>query len=432
MDPLSVTASIVGIDVQDLAAEVLSLADILRILPMLASRLGAAPFTTTFRTHHITRCQEPLVLIETSLGRAEADFKRSWARRMRRRLQWPFSEAETKNLLTDMSRHRGDIGLALGTDCVTMLFSSLNRIDQLDRSLAGISNGVQQISFGVDRALVNGGMVMPDTTIYVDENLKNQVIGLFLDPTNESRLKDVVNIRAENTGTWLASKLEFRHWLRTPGSRLWLRGCPGSRKTILAGFIIQEALCRRIGSVGVAYFFGNFSDCIHQTPAHVLGSLVAELAKQNLDAFQALQTYYKSLHRPSAPARAPTIRRLVGLLHEISESFDQIYIVVDGLDKLHPDVTSVLSDLSGPDTNISMALTSRHEHDIQQRLLHHPSSDRVFPVVDIEHNVRQSGWDSDIEVYINTELRTNPRFQRWSEELKRRIAKKLSARSDGK
>ncbi len=121
-DPLSVAASIAGVisladsvvrlihgyakaasvaenEVLDLAIEVKSLSDVLHSLPALASRLEAGPFATTFRMHHIYGCQQTLLRIETRLKKAQDDFKRSTFRRLRRRLQWPFTAPEVKTLL---------------------------------------------------------------------------------------------------------------------------------------------------------------------------------------------------------------------------------------------------------------------------------------------------------------------------------------------
>lgn len=348
-------------EVLDLAAEVNSLSDVLRSLPALASRVEAGPFETTFRMHHVYFCQQTLLRVETRLKKAQEDFKRSIFRRLRRRLQWPFTVPEVKKLLGDLTRHKGDIGLALGADSITLLLTSLDRFDRLERSLEGI----QSASVAVN------SIQTTTSTICIDTNSKRKVLSFFITIDPGTYLQTALSTRMGGTGLWLTRLQSFLHWYRTPGSTIWLHGAPGSGKTVLSGLIVQKVLRRRSGNFGVAYFYGSLQ--ASYSAFQVIGTLASQLAQKNEEAYEALHVYYKSLHRrhglPNAVARVPTIHRLVGLFQEISECFEQVYIIVDGLDKCDYDVAGILPEISGPSTNVSLVVLSRKNPDIQHLFL---------------------------------------------------------------
>jgi hypothetical protein len=53
----------------------------------------------------------------------------------------------------------------------------------------------------------------------------------------------------------LTESNEFKHWLNTTNSRLWLYGIPGAGKLVLASSIIEETLKQGNKDCAVAFFY---------------------------------------------------------------------------------------------------------------------------------------------------------------------------------
>lgn len=80
----------------------------------------------------------------------------------------------------------------------------------------------------------------------------------------------------------------FRNWLHTRNSKLWLSGIPGAGKTLLAASVIEETITESSFKREVGYFYCDYKDAEKQNPVNILGSLGAQLARQNEDAFSLL------------------------------------------------------------------------------------------------------------------------------------------------
>ncbi|KAL8835231.1 MAG: hypothetical protein Q9170_003393 [Blastenia crenularia] len=99
------------------------------------------------------------------------------------------------------------------------------------------------------------------------------------------KLNDFQRERQPGTGTWLFDLPEFSNWLETSNNALWIYGIPGAGKTILSTLVVDEVL-RHIRSelVGTAYFYIRHDDKESHKTCNVLGSLLAQLARQNYSA----------------------------------------------------------------------------------------------------------------------------------------------------
>jgi hypothetical protein len=382
-DPLSITASVAGIislagivftriykyanaagsaqkDVRDLAEEVKTIRDLLRALSSLASKLDATTITTTFNLSYVESCQETLQSIEDGLSKAQEDFEKSILRKFQRKLKWPFTAAETRGLLNNLARQKGNIGLSLGTDCVSLILSELPRLSQLETAVTQISNGMQNMSAGVQKVLNNARLV--------DPYFKRVVIGFFSEIDAQARHDMDLARMAAGTHRRTFDMPVFRNWLNAPGLTLGITGGPGVGKTVLASCLVREALCHRTIESGVAYFYCSFWDVRTRSPVQVLGALASQLADQSNEAYECLQRYYKRLHplEANAAAKTPTVLNLASVLQEITGCFERVSIIVDGLDGCGDrsgDGCAAVADVlisAGSASNISMALLSRN------------------------------------------------------------------------
>ena len=138
--------------------------------------------------------------------------------------------------------------------------------------------------------------------------------------------------RQAGTGTWLFDLPEMTNWLKNPHDALWIYGIPGAGKTTLSTLVVDEILTRkRSNSVGTAYFYIRHDDKESHKPSSVLGSLISQLARHNREALADLMKLYTQ-HQTQGLV-APDEEDLKQKIHEISQHFTEVYIMIDGLDE---------------------------------------------------------------------------------------------------
>jgi hypothetical protein len=152
----------------------------------------------------------------------------------------------------------------------------------------------------------------------------------------------------------------------------------------------------------LAYFFCDYRDTETLVPVNILQSLIKQLAIQNEDTFQEVETFWEQ-HTPEAKRMAfeveeesqgltsRTARLLnddhsrskalseeehfVRLLQRMSMCFEQVMILVDGLDESGEQraiVASLLSRLADAEVGkIKTILASRDEYEIRFQLSTH-------------------------------------------------------------
>ncbi|KAK1852273.1 hypothetical protein CCHR01_05087 [Colletotrichum chrysophilum] len=210
-----------------------------------------------------------------------------------------------------------------------------------------------------------------------EDSKRKMVLRFFLGYNPQPNYEMSVKLRHPMTGMWLERLLSFQTWLSSPGSRLWLSGIPGAGKTVLAGSIIGQALGRSSDTVATGFFFCDYKNEITQTPSSVLGALAHQLALQNEEAYSILEEYYSELHPEKGLTRSPNKEYLIRIIVLMAESFEQVYMVIDGLDECQDNIEEVvdaLCEIARSSDEISMALLSRNEDNIRVRL-QHPEAD---------------------------------------------------------
>lgn len=166
---------------------------------------------------------------------------------------------------------------------------------------------------------------------------------------------------------------------------------------MLASAAIQEALtyASRSSAIGAAFFFCDYKNEETLKSTNVLGALASQLARQKDDASDLLQNYYNDLHPADGlPKKADSddLRALVG---RICELFNQVIVVVDGIDECGDsmnEVAEALSDLAITTNGISMAIFSRQDVAISRQI----ADD--FKTISIEARSK------DIDLYVRAEL----------------------------
>lgn len=439
MDPLSLSASIAGVasladdvftavfkyakavkdarsDVQRLSEEISELVTMLRTLKALAADLESDgdKFNPLLSAHLLNQFQRTLTKIESRVKKGLDSFKQSKLDGVMRRLKWPLSVSETKELLDDLSRHKSTIAMALSAD-------SMREIQLLLSKNAELGNKVSNLTGIVKNVEIN-------TQITIDDK-KRQVLKYFMKVNPQPNLKMSLGLKHPMTGLWLTNSPGFTEWLESPGSRarLWLSGIPGAGKTVLAGAVIHEALTRSYTAkdVGVGFFFCDYKNKDTWDPANVLGAIASSLARQKGEAFVILQNYYNELHPKNGLEKTPDPDELRTKIGEMSKAFTQTIVIVDGLDEcgdMTDDVVDRLVELAEDDTTISMAILSRDHDNIRYRL------ENSFTHIPI------AAHSEDVKLYVGAELdrRMNTQQLRLANDaMKDEIAETLIQRANG-
>ena len=140
--------------------------------------------------------------------------------------------------------------------------------------------------------------------------------------------------RHPGTGTWLFDLPEMINWLDSPNDALWIYGIPGSGKTTLSTLVVDEVLARvRSECIATAYFYVRHDDKDSHELAHVIGSLISQLACQNTEALADLVDLHTQYARWRSFATIPDDQDLIEKLQIISSHFKETYIMIDGLDE---------------------------------------------------------------------------------------------------
>jgi Cdc6-like AAA superfamily ATPase len=222
----------------------------------------------------------------------------------------------------------------------------------------------------------------------------------------------------------LTESQEFKHWLATPGSHLWLSGIPGAGKTVLASSVIEEALKFSDSKNAVAFFYCDYKNTATQEPLKVLGCIASHLARQNEDCLDKLRVYYKTCNPDRNTSRPPDKYQLRNLVLEMASHFNNVAILVDGLDECGQttvEVVELLVSLGDRCPTIKTLFLSRNEQNIKELLMDYSQ-------------ISIAARSSDLKLYVASEieLRTRTRKLRLtSNQLKEHILDKLVNGADG-
>ncbi|KAM0262042.1 hypothetical protein ACHAPA_009508 [Fusarium lateritium] len=375
-------------EVRDLVDEIKDLSLLLHNLSMVEYGLASQP-DPTFQAnsqppkpHHLHQCQQLLRRLQTGLPNIEAS---SGLQKLQKRLKWPFSISDTKDMLQAIGRHKQTINIALAAQSINKLQICLSRQEES-------SNAIQDIKENLRRILDI------ETKISVDKK-RRKILTTFLHVNPRVEFETNKSLRHPMTALWLTEGTDFTDWFNNEKSRLWCSGIPGAGKSVIASAIVDECLqlIQNQPNTALGYFFCTYKDPRTVLPCNILSTLCYQLALQHEAAYQILEAYYDELHpSPHLPMPLKT-SRLIEVLHKICGVFDRVYLIIDGLDECggHTDeaVRSMLRISSAPaNENINVALLSRNEFVIRERLEPH------FQWIEIEAHTH------DIQLYVASEL----------------------------
>ncbi|KAL8948449.1 MAG: hypothetical protein Q9222_005369 [Ikaeria aurantiellina] len=346
----------------------------------------------------------------------ESDNSRSWLRRTDRRdLRWPWDQSKTLQLVGTLERYKVTCCLALTGEGIAGIHGVLEQTKISNKLLADMK--AKQEHFHEMFLTMNEGQYFRPQKKALD----------WLSPVNPAlKLQAFRRERQFGTGTWLFDLPAMESWLEKPDSALWIYGIPGAGKTLLSTLVVDEVLNRkRYESIGTAYFYIRHDDVESQRPFNVIGSLVAQLARQNALALAKVKELYSQHTNPKYLPTTPEMDELLEVFFALCGTFASVYIMIDGLDECEPTLSSDRKRLvesvaafqgSGP-SPIRILVLSREEDDIKKEL-----GSAKFDMVSI------AAKSMDIRLFVNAWL---PSLKVRSDILKVQIADTLVDEAKG-
>lgn len=332
-------------EIAKLRAEVESFYGLLQTLKVIAQEIEQEPLSLPPALPFINNCQTILETVRDALVKAHASSS----------FKWPLNSSKTKELLQDLQRQKSILSIALAADEVKAILKALGGIDTLQGEVEQISRQLEAVS----RIIVN-----KESQRILDEYSSLNPRGNY-----EANLR----IRHSGTGRWVIDSDEYQSWMNTRNSGLWLFGIPGAGKTIISATIIEHTI--RVTSLpssdsAIVYFFCDYKSELTQSPQNILASLVRQIARQHQTSYNKAAEYYKN-RTLSGAWSVPPVEELCSLFVEMCTPFEDVMVIVDGVDECGKQQTKVaknLRDLKDQSQNVKVLLLSRDEPDIQQQL----------------------------------------------------------------
>ncbi|KAL6716642.1 hypothetical protein ACLMJK_006210 [Lecanora helva] len=428
-DPLSVAGSIAGLialaegvfrrtysyvqafknaskDICTLSSEIGALVGVLHSVRLVADQLEAETSRPALRMHHIYFTHQTLEKISAKLekdrplpeqGQRLENFKK--------KLRWPFSHREVETLILELGRHKQTLALALNADSMLGLLQAFSKQDEIVNSIEGLQNLLEEKREA-------------ETRIAIDSE-RQRILKSFgeVDPRNSHEMNR--KIRHHGTGVWLTESPEFQDCLVGESRSLWLYGIPGAGKTVLASLAIDEALniCSR--NIAVAYFYCDYKNPATQEVSGILGSLFAQIAKQDEQSFKKLQEFYDEFNPEKRDNIKYDPKGMCDLFGAMTSMFDHVMIIVDALNECVSnagEVIEMLVSLRDCGTlNLKTLFSSRDEPDIRELLgtytqipIAARSSDlRLYVAAEIESRTRKKKLrikDQSLKTYMMDRL----------------------------
>ena len=251
-----------------------------------------------------------------------------------------------------------------------------------------------------------------------------------LGSSNPDATRYKISCWVPGTCRWLLDDSRYLEWINgSEKALLWLTGAPGSGKTVLSSFIIDQIESTKSPS-NVGFFFADDSSTSQRSAVMLLRGLLFQILNRNPSLFKHAQ-----VHWIRTAERA--FEELSLLWKNCTACFDDPLLenavfVLDALDECAaPDCSHLLTWITQYHvycpaglTQVKFFLTSRPEIRIADIL----DTSAIMIRLEIHNN---TDWLSkDIEVFIDDAINTLPAMREWSTERKELIRHRLVQNAD--
>ncbi|KAF4493504.1 Vegetative incompatibility HET-E-1 [Fusarium agapanthi] len=306
-------------------------------------------------------------------------------------LAWPLKQGQVQDLLQQISRHRNGIQLALTTEVTKDI-----------KDIKAASEEIRSILTEEQRYRVCSWLATTDPSPIHNRSRK---------------------LYEDGTGSWMLRSQYWTDWLSSKARCLWVHGIPGSGKTILASWLIENAQdhCKRVSTENSpcvsAYYYCYFGH--HQDEAApFLRWVITQLSRQA----GVVSTLIHDLFRRGGE---PSIPELLDALGQILKVFSCAYIVIDAIDESDPrdELLEIIHTLVTDQrfSNLQILVTSREYIDIE----------RVMEKVSVPIPMANELVEQDIRLHVQSILRSNPKLRCWPDDLLIEVEDAVSTKAKG-
>ncbi|KAJ5381577.1 uncharacterized protein N7496_004005 [Penicillium cataractarum] len=261
--------------------------------------------------------------------------------------------------------------------------------------------------------------------VQCQDDQKRQELLTWLSPLDYgAQQSDYIARRQPGTGQWLLDSPEFQSWISGSKQTLFCPGIPGAGKTILTSIVIEELYdqYRNDGSVAITFLYCSFRRRHEQGLAHLLASLLRQLAQAQPDLPSPLSNIYDE-HR--AKSTRPKVEELSKALESLAQQggFSKVFVVIDALDECdmsNRSCTKLLDtmfDLQAS-CNVNLFATSRFIPEITERF-------QELPTLEIRAS------KEDVTRYLRDNLSILPSFVSRNKDLQDEISTAITTAVDG-
>ncbi|KAG5761735.1 hypothetical protein H9Q72_010154 [Fusarium xylarioides] len=186
----------------------------------------------------------------------------------------------------------------------------------------------------------------------------------WLGTPTEDEHDDLCKQRDASSAEWILQRQEFNSWLSCPGSALLcLNGTQGSGKSVIVSKVIESLQESTLepGSNAVAYHYCRFTNPSSLSPTNLVGSLIGQLLKQSSSPSAVLEVVNDVYEKHRKRSAHPSLQDLQALFTDISNYFERILLVIDGLDEMsgYWEILDFLETLPDADTEFKILIASR-------------------------------------------------------------------------
>ena len=207
---------------------------------------------------------------------------------------------------------------------------------------------------------------------------------------------------AEGTNQWILDDDKYLTWFNpastsSRSSILWLNGGPGTGKSVLSSFIINDIITRRLCC---QYFFIRTGDQKKRSLSLLLRCLAYQLSRTVPEFLKlALDVADEGIDFETADARTIWERLFKSILFRLQEIPEPLYWIIDGVDEA-ADPRSIFkqfSDISLSSLNIRILLVSRRTSEMSGAF------NRIQSQLN-PNTISIEGHFEDIRCYVHNEL----------------------------
>lgn len=171
----------------------------------------------------------------------------------------------------------------------------------------------------------------------------------------------------DGTGSWLLSSETYKTWKSgNKSDLLWVKGKPGSGKSVLAAVTITDLKLEVEPETALGYAFCRRGEKSFQDPTAVFGALAMQVSKLKLAIDPVLEMECKASHLTASPSH----RAISLIMASAAKQFKRIFLVVDALDECENN-DQLAQDLLGLVENegfppIKVIVFSRLEYNLEE------------------------------------------------------------------